>query len=191
MDLTPIMMHQNYLNSALKQFGYYKTLGERTFDQLNEKQLFWQYNSESNSIAIIINHLWGNMKSRWTDFLTSDGEKKWRKRDLEFETQIESKEKLMAKWEAGWTCLFEALQTINDKNFQTEIFIRNQSHSIPDAVNRQMMHYAYHIGQVVYLGRMIKAEKWKNLSVEKGGSAAYNQKKNSQGEHRGHFTDDI
>ena len=184
-------MHQNYLNSALKQFAYYKTLGERTFDQLNEKQLFWQYNSESNSIAIIINHLWGNMKSRWTDFLTSDGEKKWRKRDLEFETQIESKEKLMAKWETGWTCLFEALQTINDKNFQTEIFIRNQSHSIPDAVNRQMMHYAYHIGQVVYLGRMIKSEKWKNLSVEKGGSAAYNQKKNSQGEHRGHFTDDI
>ena len=97
----------------------------------------------------------------------------------------------MAKWETGWTCLFDTFQIINDKNFQTEIFIRNKSHSIPDAVNRKMMHYTYHIGQEVYLGRMIKAEKWKNLSEEKGGSAAYNHKKNSQGKHRGHFIDNI
>ena len=131
------------------------------------------------------------MKSRWTDFLTSDGEKKWRKRDLEFETQIESKEKLMAKWETGWTCLFEALQTINDKNFQTEIFIRNQSHSIPDAVNRQMMHYAYHIGQIVFIGKLLKGKDWQSLSIPMGKSKDYNKEKFQKDKGRRHFTEDL
>jgi len=184
-------MHHNYLQSSLKQFEYYKALGERTFDQLSEEELLWQYNPESNSIAITVNHLWGNMKSRWTDFLTSDGEKEWRNRELEFETVIKTKAELMEKWEEGWACLFTALHAVNKDNFDTTIYIRNQSHSITEAVNRQMMHYAYHVGQIVYIGRMIKGEDWKSLSIPKGKSIAFNRDKFSKGKHDGHFTDDL
>ena len=184
-------MHHNYLQSSLKQFEYYKALGERTFDQLSEEELLWQYNPESNSIAITVNHLWGNMKSRWTDFLTSDGEKEWRNRELEFETVIKTKAELIDKWEEGWACLFTALHAVNKDNFDTTIYIRNQSHSITEAVNRQMMHYAYHVGQIVYIGRMIKGEDWKSLSIPKGKSIAFNRDKFSKGKHDGHFTDDL
>lgn len=181
----------NYINSVVKQFEYYKSLGERTFGQLDDEDLFWQYNQESNSIAIIVNHLWGNMKSRWTDFLTCDGEKDWRNRDLEFEEVIQSKKELLEKWEAGWACLFEALATITAENFEDKIYIRNQQHSITEAINRQMMHYAYHIGQIVYIGRMIQGRQWESLSIPKGQSKAFNQSKFAKGKHDGHFTDDL
>ncbi len=184
-------MEFEYLNSVKKQFEYYKVLGERTFEQLDEKGLFYQFNEESNSIAIIVNHLWGNMESRWTDFLTSDGEKEWRNRDLEFESVIKSKDELFSKWNEGWECLFKALDSINKKNFGTVIFIRNQSHSIVDAINRQLAHYSYHIGQIVYIGRMVKGEKWKSLSIPKGKSSDFNKTKFSKGKHGGHFTDDL
>jgi len=184
-------MEENYLNSVKKQFEYYKILGEKTLEQLNEDEVFWQFNEESNTIAIIVNHLWGNMKSRWTDFLTSDGEKEWRNRDLEFESIIKSKTELLQKWNEGWDCLFAALNAINTTNFDTEIFIRNQKHSIIEAVNRQMMHYAYHIGQIVYVGRMIKGKDWQSLSIPKGKSKNFNAEKFSKGNHKGHFTDDI
>ena len=184
-------MEENYLNSVIKQFEYYKILGEKTFAQLNIEELLWQYNEESNSIAVMVNHIWGNMKSRWTDFLISDGEKAQRNRDLEFESVIKSKAELLEKWNDGWHCLFEALRSVNKDNFQTEIFIRNQSHSIIEAVNRQMMHYAYHIGQIVYVGRMIKGENWQSLSIPKGKSKEFNADKFSQGKHKGHFTDEI
>ena len=184
-------MRANYLNSVIKQFEYYKFLGEKTIAQLNEDELFWQFNQESNSIAVIVNHLWGNMKSRWTDFLTSDGEKEWRDRDLEFEQVLKTRIQLIEKWNDGWNCLFEALYSLNENNFHTEILIRNQSHTIIEAVNRQMMHYAYHIGQMVYVGRMIKGENWESLSIPKGGSKQFNVKKFSRGKHTGHFTDDI
>ncbi len=184
-------MEENYLNSVKKQFEYYKSLGEKTFDQLKDQDLFWQYNAESNSIAITVNHLWGNMKSRWTDFLTSDGEKEWRNRDLEFESIINSRQELLDKWEDGWNCLFEVLEGIHKENFSTEIFIRNQSHTIVDAINRQMMHYSYHIGQIVYIGRMIKGNNWKSLSIPKGKSKDFNATKFLKGKHKGHFTDDI
>ena len=184
-------MKNNYLNSVKKQFDYYKVLGEKTISQLNEEELFWQYNEESNSIAITVNHLWGNMKSRWTNFLQADGEKEWRNRDLEFEPVIQSKTELISKWNDGWSCLYEALDSVNETNFDSEIFIRNQSHSIVEAVNRQMMHYAYHIGQIVYVGRMIKGKDWKSLSIPKGKSKDFNAKKFSKGKHKGHFTDDI
>lgn len=184
-------METNYLHSVRKQFEYYKILGEKTFEQLEEQELFWQFNTESNSIAIIVNHLWGNMLSRWTDFLTADGEKPWRNRDLEFESVIASKSDLLEKWEAGWACLFNALDSIHEGNFYTEVYIRNQKHSIVDAVNRQMMHYAYHIGQIVYIGRMIKGKTWKSLSIPKGASAEFNEKKFSKGKHDGHFTDEL
>lgn len=184
-------MHENYLNSVNKQFEYYKTLAEKVFEQLDEADFFWQYNSESNSISIIVNHLNGNMKSRWTAFLTTDGEKEWRNRDLEFEKSIKTKKELYDKWEDGWKCLFSAIRLIHKDNFNQEIFIRNQSHSIVEAMNRQLAHYAYHIGQIVFLGRMIKGSSWINLSLPKGKSGEFNNTKFSKGKHTGHFTDDL
>jgi len=184
-------MINNYLDNTKKQFEYYRSLGDKTFDQLEDKDLLWQYNNDSNSIAIIVNHLWGNMLSRWTDFLTADGEKEWRKRDQEFEAIIQTKEELLKKWNAGWDCLFLALNSVNEDNFDTEVFIRNQAHSIPEAVNRQLAHYAYHVGQIVFIGRMIKGKEWTSLSIPKGQSKAFNQEKIARGKHRGHFSDDL
>lgn len=181
----------NYLESARKQFEYYKQLGDRTFDQLAEKDFFWQFNPESNSIAIIVRHLWGNMLSRWTDFLTSDGEKVWRNRDAEFEASIKTERELREKWEAGWACVFQALDSINANNFNTTVYIRNMGHTIPEAVNRQMAHYAYHVGQIVFIGRMIKGRDWQSLSIPKGQSAAYNAKKFAQPKRKEHFTDEF
>ncbi len=172
------------------QFKYYKSLGEKTFNQLSEEDLFKQYNEESNSIAIIVNHLRGNMLSRWTDFLNSDGEKTWRQRDLEFESVIKNKEELIQKWEEGWRCLFDALDSINEDNFNTKIYIRNQEHSISDAINRQLAHYAYHIGQIVYIGKMY-SKHWNSLSISKGKSSEFNKKKFDRGRHQGHFSDDV
>ena len=184
-------MEEDYLYSVAKQFDYYKILGEKTFIQLSEDDLFWQHNKESNTIAVIVNHLSGNMKSRWTDFLTSDGEKEWRERDLEFEDVIKTEVEMLDKWNEGWACLFNALDLLNKQNFSSEVLIRNQSHSIVEAVNRQMMHYAYHIGQIVYIGRMIKGNEWNSLSIPKGKSVEFNDSKFSKGKYIGHFTDDI
>ena len=200
-------MNTDYLNSAKQQFQYYKQLGDKTMDQLNDEQLFWQYNDASNSIAVMAKHLWGNMMSRWTDFLTTDGEKDFRKRDEEFELRVgpslqgvdtanaegvdeHSRAVIIEKWEQGWACLFTALDSINEDNFDTTIYIRNQGHSIPEAINRQMMHYAYHVGQMVYLGRMMKGEDWQSLSIPKGNSKAYNAEKFSQEKGKRHFTDE-
>lgn len=179
-----------YLNNIKKQFEYYKSVGEKTFNQLQEEDLFWQYNEASNSIAIIVNHLWGNMMSRWTDFLTADGEKEWRNRDLEFESVIHTKSELMKKWDEGWDCVFKAINSINEENFETKIYIRNQEHSIVEALNRQLAHYSYHIGQIVYIGKMIKGNNFKSLTIPKGKSGEFNEKKFSKGKHKGHFSDD-
>ncbi len=184
-------MKTEYLNSVKMQLDYYKSLGEKTLDQIEEKDLFWQFNEDANSIAIIVNHLWGNMKSRWTDFLTSDGEKEWRKRDLEFESVIKTKEALLEKWTEGWKCLFDALDSINEENFETKVYIRNQEHSIMEAIQRQLAHYAYHIGQMVYIGKMIKGNEWKSLTIPKGKSNEFNAEKYSKGKHKGHFSDDV
>ena len=184
-------MQENYLKSIIKQFEYYKSVGEKTFAQLDETDLFWQYNDASNSISIIVNHLWGNMKSRWTDFLSSDGEKDWRDRDLEFEAIIKTKAELISKWNEGWDCLFDALNSINQDNFNTKVYIRNQEHSIIEAINRQLAHYAYHIGQIAYIGRMIKGNEWKSLTIPKGESKIFNRNKFAKGKHGGHFSDDL
>lgn len=181
----------DYLESVTKQFQYYKMLGDKTFEQLAEADLFWQYNEASNSIAIIVKHLWGNMLSRWTDFLTTDGEKTWRNRDAEFEADIQTKTELLEKWETGWACLFEALETINAENFDTIIYIRNQGHTITEAINRQLAHYAYHVGQIVFVGRMIQNEKWQSLSIPKGKSADFNAEKFAQEKKKKHFTDEF
>jgi len=181
----------NYLDSAGKQFEYYKMLGEKTFQQLEEQDLFFQPGPESNSIAIIVKHLWGNMLSRWTDFLTADGEKDWRDREGEFEATIRNGDELRQYWETGWSCLFQALSTVNEENFHTIVYIRNKGHSVVEAVNRQLAHYAYHVGQIVFIGRMIKGEGWQSLSIPKGQSSAYNEKHFAQPKRREHFTDEF
>ncbi|RMG82503.1 MAG: DUF1572 domain-containing protein [Bacteroidetes bacterium] len=181
-------MEDNYLDSIRKLFLYYKTLGERTFDQLAPEDLFWQFNPESNSIAIIVQHLWGNMLSRWTDFLTADGEKPWRNRDAEFEPNIQSAAEMRDKWEAGWKVLFEALDQLHKDNLHSLVYIRNEGHTVVEALNRQLAHYASHIGQIVYIGRMIKGKDWQSLSIPKGASKAFNAEKFAREKRREHFT---
>jgi len=184
-------MENNYLDSIKKQFEYYKMLGEKTMAQLTEEQLFWQYNENSNSIGTIVKHLWGNMRSRWTDFLTSDGEKEFRDREAEFENDINSRKELMEKWEEGWDCLFTAINSLGPNDLAKIVFIRNQGHTVTEAINRQLAHYPYHIGQIVFLGKMLAANGWKSLSIPKGNSSIYNQEKFSKAKERGHFTDEF
>lgn len=181
-------MTTDYLDSVKKQFEYYKMLGDKTFAQLSEEELFWQFNEESNNIATIVKHLSGNMLSRWTDFLTSDGEKDWRDRDTEFENYDTSKEDIIDKWEKGWSCLFNTLNSLNINDLDKIIYIRNQGHTVVEAINRQLAHYPYHIGQIVFLGKMMCDENWISLSVPKGGSKGFNTEKFSKPKHREHFT---
>lgn len=183
-------MITDYIQSVKKQFEYYKMLGEKTFSQLTDEQLFWQYNPESNSIATIVKHLWGNMMSRWTDFLTTDGEKEWRNREAEFDNDIKDRAELMQKWNEGWNCLFAALASINEENSGSIVYIRNQGHSVIDAVNRQLAHYPYHIGQIVFVGKMLCKDQWTSLSIPRGGSKQYNDDKFAQPKHKEHFTDE-
>ncbi len=185
------MQSLNYLDSVRKQFEYYKMLGEKTFAQVPDEALFWQYNPESNSIATIVKHLWGNMRSRWTDFLTSDGEKDWRNREDEFDNDISSREELMAKWNEGWDCFFSAIAPLTDDDLGKIIYIRNQGHTVLEAINRQLAHYPYHIGQIVFIGKMAANEKWASLSIPRGGSSAFNAEKFAQPKHRQHFTEEF
>lgn len=166
----------------IKRFQYYKELGDKTLAQLSEEQIFWQYNEESNSIAVIIKHTAGNMLSRWTNFLTEDGEKSWRNRDSEFVNSFKTKEEVLEYWEKGWNCLFEALNQINDENIHSTIYIRGEAHSVLDAVLRQLAHYPYHIGQIVFLGKMLKNEDWKTLSIARNKSQDFNNEMLSKSE---------
>lgn len=158
-------MANNYLNSVRKQFANYKSLGEKTFSQVNDKQLFWQYNEGSNSIVTIVKHLWGNMLSRWTDFLTTDGEKEWRKRDEEFENDLSGRDEMMKKWEEGWNCLFRALDSLTENDLNKTVSVNHKPLTVVEAIDRQFAHYIYHIGQIVYIGKMVCGEKWESLSV--------------------------
>ncbi|MBL1223396.1 DUF1572 domain-containing protein [Chryseobacterium sp. L7] len=157
-----------------KRFKYYKSLGDKSFAQLSEEQIFWQYNDESNSIAVIVKHLAGNMLSRWTNFLTEDGEKPWRNRDDEFVNTFKTKQEVTDYWETGWKCLFEGLDQINDENLHHTVYLRGEPHSVLDAVCRQLAHYPYHIGQIVYIAKMTKDNDWKTLSIERNKSGEFN-----------------
>lgn len=157
-------------NLFIKRFQYYKELAEKTFDQISEENLFWKYNEESNSIATIVKHLAGNMQSRWTNFLTEDGEKIWRNRDSEFENDLKSKTEMLEIWHKAWSILFEALNQIQDENWNQFISIRDEKITVLDAVIRQIAHYPYHVGQIVYIGKMLKNEEWKSLSIAKNKS---------------------
>lgn len=177
-------MSNDFISSVKNQFEYYKLLGEKTFSQLSEEQPFWAYNDESNSIATIVKHLSGNMLSRWTDFFNSDGEKEWRNRDAEFNNDIKDKNELLEKWNVGWNCLFNVIDNLKVDDLDKIIYIRNQGHSVTEAVNRQLAHYPYHIGQIVFIGKMVCNDNWTSLSIPKGNSSnttvknLNNQKKN-------------
>src|SRR5690606_4127922 len=182
---------ESYLNSTVKQFMYYKILGEKAMEQLQEEQLYWQYNEESNSIAMLVNHITGNMLSRFTDFLTSDGEKPWRNRDAEFLNPFNSKAALMHQWDQGWECLFKTLMQLTEADMERIIYIRNDGHTVVEAINRQLAHYPYHIGQIIFIAKMIKNENWQTLSIARNKSNDYNSRKFSQDKERRHFTDDL
>src|SRR5205085_6453319 len=134
----------DYLKSACKEFQYYQKLGEKTISRLNDNQLRWQYNEESNSINMIVKHLWGNMLSRWTDFLNADGEKPSRDREAEFMNDVKNKNELLDKWNEGWSCLFNAVDSLTENDLSKIIYIRNEPHTVMQAINRQIAHYAYH-----------------------------------------------
>lgn len=158
----------------LKRFLFYKDLGDKTFEHLSDDEVLWQYNTESNSIATIVKHIAGNMFSRWTNFLTEDGEKEYRNRDADFLNDIQSKAEMIAVWENGWKVLLEAINLITDENINTPIFIRGEKHSLLDAVLRQLAHYSYHVGQIVYAAKILKNDAWKTLSIARNKSAEYN-----------------
>ncbi len=184
-------MEKDYLNSVKKQFEYYKMLGDKTFTQLSDDDFFWQFNEESNSVAMIVKHLHGNMLSRWTDFLTTDGEKDWRNRDEEFEGVVTTKEDVLEEWEAGWQCLFDTLNALTDKDLEGIIYIRNMGHTVVEAINRQLAHYPYHVGQIVFIGKMLADDNWQSLSIPRGNSTQYNAEKFAQPKGKRHFTDEF
>lgn len=145
---------KSYLTSIVKQFNYYKSLGDNTFKVLSFEELQNEFVDDSNSISIIVKHMVGNMLSRWTNFLTEDGEKKWRYRDEEFVDNYTSKDELIDHWDKGWQCLFTAISALETKNLEQIIYIRNQGHTVAEAINRQLAHYSYHVGQIVFLGKL-------------------------------------
>lgn len=167
---------QHYLADALYTFRYYKHLAERAFAQISDKDFFRTIDDESNSIAVNIQHMAGNMLSRWTDFLTSDGEKPERNRDLEFVVAPETtKANLLAYWEQGWKVTFDAIEPLTPDDLMRTITIRGKVHTVVQAIDRQMAHYAYHVGQIVYLAKHFKSSDWQTLSVPKNKSAEFNK----------------
>ncbi|MGI4734008.1 MAG: DUF1572 family protein [Janthinobacterium lividum] len=183
-------MTPDFLTSARKQFAYYQLLGEQAMSQVSDEQLNWQPNAASNSIATIVQHLSGNMLSRWTDFLTTDGEKPWRAREAEFDHRLRTRAEVLAQWQAGWQCLFAALDALTPADFERLIYIRHQGHTVTEAINRQLAHYPYHVGQLVFIARLAVDEAWQSLSIPRGTSAAYNAEKFALPPHQEHFTDE-
>ena len=183
-------MIDSTLKNTISVFDYYKTLGEKAMAQITDEALFHMPDEKSNSISVIVKHLHGNMLSRWTDFLTTDGEKEWRDRDSEFEETIETRDEVMKQWNEGWACVFSALNTLHPEDFDKTVYIRNMGQTVLEAIMRQMAHYAYHIGQIVYLARLFNEGDWKTLTIPKGGSATYNKEKNAPGKRIEHFTEE-
>jgi hypothetical protein len=181
---------ESFLTSAKKQFLYYKTLGEKAINQLEPDQLFFSANEDTNSISIIVKHLHGNMLSRWTDFLTTDGEKETRNRDSEFEGELKDKEELLKKWNEGWDCLFKAIDPLTPEQLSQIVYIRNEGQTVVEAINRQLCHYSYHIGQIVFYAKMLKKSDWESLSIPKNKSKDYNTDKFSKDKSIKNFTDD-
>jgi len=166
----------SYLEDAVAVFHYYKKLAERAMEQVADAQLFETLDDEANSIAIIVKHMVGNMRSRWTDFLTTDGEKPSRNRDGEFIDPVVTRAALLAEWESGWECLFRAIEPLTDADLGRKVTIRGEAHSVMQAINRQLAHYPHHVGQIVLLAKHFASDRWESLSVPRNRSAEFNRK---------------
>ncbi|MFJ5760523.1 DUF1572 family protein [Neobacillus sp. NPDC093182] len=156
---------REYLKTVTQRFNEAKITAEKAIEQLSESELFWIPNEESNSVAIIMKHMSGNMVSRWTDFFTTDGEKPYRNRDDEFVGDIKTKEQLMKMWEFGWDTFLTTLKDIDEEHLLKKITIRNEPHSVIEAIERQMYHYSYHVGQIIYIAKYLKSSDWKTLTI--------------------------
>ncbi|MDT0551631.1 DUF1572 family protein [Urechidicola vernalis] len=170
-------MKNNFLESAIRQIESYKAVGEKAIDQLTDEQVLWQYNEESSSIAVVAKHVVGNQFSRWTNFLIEDGEKEWRERDAEFVNTYTSKTEMLNAWDKGWDCFISVLKNLSEDDLKKTVYIRKEPHSVIDAITRQLCHYSYHIGQIVYVAKMLRNEEWKSLSIPKNKSAEFKTKK--------------
>jgi Protein of unknown function (DUF1572) len=166
----------SYLEDSIALFRHYKQMAEGAIEQVTDEQLFVTLDEEMNSIAIIVKHMTGNMRSRWTDFLTSDGEKPDRNRDIEFDMPPATRADLMRIWDDGWERLFAALTPLSSLDMERTVTIRGEPHSVMQAMNRQVAHYAYHCGQMVFLAKHFKGREWKSLSVPRNKSDEFNQK---------------
>lgn len=169
-------MASSYLKSIRQEYQRYKTMAERAVAQLSDDELHWTPHASCNSIAVLMQHIAGNTLSRFTEFLTTDGEKDWRDRDAEFEEQFTDRENLLEYWEKGWACLFDAMDGLREDDLEHTVHVRNEPHSVIEALNRSMGHHAYHVGQIVLIGIQIKGEDWKTLSIPRGESKQYNEK---------------
>ena len=177
------------LHGIIRLFEYYKSLTEKSILQISEKQIHESPQTGQNSIAILMKHLSGNMISRWTNFRTEDGEKPWRNRETEFVNDFESNQELTEYWEKGWTTLFDALHSIENDELDSIVYIRNDGHTLIEAIERHLAHVAYHTGQIVYLAKMFAGDDWQSLSIPKGKTEEYNRKKFNQEKGRGMYTD--
>jgi hypothetical protein len=170
----PVEFTTSYLSDALAVFRQYKSLAERAIAQLTDEQLTTTLDPEMNSVALTMKHMAGNMRSRWTDFLTSDGEKTWRNRDSEFVEPPATRNELLQMWNAGWQLVFSALEPLSDQDLGRTVTIRGESHSVMQAINRQIAHYSYHCGQIVFLAKHLQNENWTSLTVPRGKSEEFN-----------------
>lgn len=183
-------INATYLESIKKQFLYYKTIGEKAMEQVEPQHLLFQTNENTNSIATIVKHISGNMLSRWTDFMTTDGEKEWRHRDGEFENDLDSKEAILETWNKGWDCLFATLNNLQPEDLCKIIYIRNEGHTVLEAINRQLAHYPYHVGQIIFYAKELKNTTWDSLSIARNNSQNYNTDKFAKAKEIKNFTDD-
>lgn len=184
-------LEENFLQSAGKLFRYYKGLGEKAIAQLTDAEVLQKPNEASNSIALIVHHLSGNMLSRWTDFLTSDGEKPWRNRDAEFDETYPDKASMMKAWEEGWKCLLSTLDSLTPKDLGTIVYVRNEGQTVLEAIQRQLAHYPMHVGQIIYQAKTLKGDNFQSLSIPKGTSQSFNATKFAEEKGRRHFTDKL
>src|SRR5271170_2094950 len=166
----------SYVEDSLSIFRYYKKLAERAMEQVSDEQLFATLDEGMNSIAVIVKHMSGNMQSRWTDFLTSDGEKPGRDRDAEFSDPPGTRAALLQLWEDGWQCVLGTIESLSDADLGRTITIRGEAHSVMQAINRQVAHYSYHCGQIVFLAKHLRHDRWQNLSVPRGKSEEFNRR---------------
>ena len=176
MRAMPLKYTTSYLEDSLSLLRYYKSLAEGAIEQVTDEELLMVLDPEMNSIALTIKHMAGNMRSRWTDFLTSDGEKPDRNRDSEFVEPPSARGELMKKWEDGWQCVFEALEPLSDTDLSRTVTIRGEPHSVMQTINRQIAHYAYHCGQIVLLAKHFRQNEWRSLTVPRGRSTEFNQR---------------